>query len=188
MNALILHPTATAQWQALVHEAEHSCAVHLADELESYLVFLLMRFCDQPRLAASVLALEFLRSLEIKGLQSQTLLRDVGDKCLLFSGLFPGIAERRRVRISYFVHLGQSAYGTLADTSATPVFTALCERFVALMDILHAMRELAGTASLLPLQAQELWNDTGSPHALSVLRRHTSAVPLRENTIEKPRH
>ena len=48
MKQLILEPTVQAQWQSLVHEAQSACDRHLDETLESYLVFLLMRFADRP--------------------------------------------------------------------------------------------------------------------------------------------
>ena len=46
MTRLILEPTSVAQWQALVREAQSECNCNLDETLESYLVFLLMRFGD----------------------------------------------------------------------------------------------------------------------------------------------
>ena len=57
MSKLVLHPTSTAQWHSLVCEAESASNIYLDEELQSYLVFLLMRFLDKPAMAAKVLAL-----------------------------------------------------------------------------------------------------------------------------------
>lgn len=143
MNSLVLHPTAVAQWHALINDAQHTSQVLLNEELESYLVFLLVRFAGQPQMAQSVLALEFLESVSEAGRRSSEKLQEVGDKCLLFSGLFPGRAKKRRVEISYFVDLGQSAYATFANhagSTISPLFTELSLHFVALMSVLHATR------------------------------------------------
>jgi len=174
---LILHPTALSQWQALVNEAEHHSSIQLSEELESYLVFLLMRFSEQSDFVHSILGMEFLESLKKLKLARQESLRDVGDKCLLLAGLFPGNARRRRVRISYYVNLGQSAYDSLSETylnQFSNLFASLSDHFVGLMDILHTLRELTSEQSVLDLlQAEELWQDTQSKHALSVLRKKT---------------
>src|SRR3990167_10994247 len=107
MARLILGPTSMAQWQKLILEAEQACAVNLDEHVESYLVFLLMRFIEKPEMVTSVLGLEFLEGTQDLSRAREEKLRDVGDKCLLFSGLFPGRAERRCVKVSYFVQLGQ---------------------------------------------------------------------------------
>ena len=107
---LVVEPTEIAGWQTLVHDAQQASLLELTEELESYLVYMLMRFAGQPELVASVLALEFLENIDAMGTEQRDALRDVGDKCLLFSGLFPGRAKKCRVRVSYFVDLGQSPH------------------------------------------------------------------------------
>jgi len=167
MTALVLQPTDLAQWHALVSEAQAACECNLEEALESYLVFLLMRFADRPELARKIMALEFLRAQQPNAGQAGDL-RDVGDQCLLFSGLFPQIAEKRMVRVSYFVNIGRSAYdqlSSLVDRQSDRLFSNLAEGFVAIMDVLHAMRGLSGAPALQPLAAAELWADTGSRSA-----------------------
>lgn len=181
MAQLVLEPTATAQWQALVSEAEAACECHLNEELESYLVFLLMRFAARPDLAGRVMAVDYLRSCLAQGYQQREQLRDVGDQCLLFSGFFPEQAERRLVRISYFVNLGRSAYDMLAqrlENAAAEIYLNLAEGFVNLRDVLQAIRELDGEPSLGILQQLELWADTGSRLALKTVQAETDAVPV----------
>ena len=107
MNKLILHPTDTSQWYALVNEAQAATRHVLHENTESYLVFLLMRFAKATQLMESVIALDFLESKHAPGKRHIEFLRDVGDKSLLFCGLFPGIADRRHVRLDYFRDMGQ---------------------------------------------------------------------------------
>ena len=187
MRTLVLEPTETAQWHMLVTEAAASCDCRLDEGLESYLVFLLMRFAGRPELAASVMALEYLRGMLSLGRLRHEHLRDVGDKCLLYSGLFPRRAERRRVRISYFVDLGQAAYRQLAlapTHAGADLYARLSATFVLLMDVLQAMRGL-GDAGLDPLHTLELWNDTGSRRAYQALRRMTDATPVPGDDTKK---
>lgn len=165
MSRLILEPTELAQWQALVKEAQSACGRHLDESLESYLVYLLMRFADRPDCTARIMAEDYLMSQSLPGEQRAGLLREVGDHCLLFSGLFPQLAERRLVRVSYFVNIGRSSYQQLSavlDRGWSSVYSHLSEAFVVLMDILHAMRGLGGDSVLTPLQAMDLWQETGS--------------------------
>jgi len=92
MRQLILEPTTQAQWQTLVHEAQYACDRELDETLESYLVFLLMRFTDKPQCMSRVMAQDYLSSQAASGGERVERLRDVGDHCLLFSGLFPQLA------------------------------------------------------------------------------------------------
>jgi len=108
MDKIVTNSTSTTQWQTLVTEASKICQISLSEDIESYLVFLLMRFTGSPQIAQNLMALEFLHSTNKYGTQRSQALRDVGDQCLLYSGLFPGQARRRRVRVSYYVNIGKS--------------------------------------------------------------------------------
>ena len=182
MPELVVHGSATEEWLSLVHEAEAASAFHLDEEMQSYLVFLLMRFTEKPELATSILAVEYLQSMQTLGRVGQDQLRNVGDKCLLYSGLFPKRAERRRVKISYFVDLGRSAYQQLSEQmehGAATLYNRLADTFVSLMDILQMMRALGSPANQLdPLQAFELWQETGSQSALKILNKRTRDASL----------
>lgn len=178
MDKIVTNSTSTTQWQTLVTEASQACHITLDENLESYLVFLLMRFTGKPQIAQKIMAIELLESINHPASQKSIALRDVGDQCLLYSGLFPGRARRRRVRVSYYVDIGKSAYLSLANLGRYTdmvLFGALAERFVCLMDVLHAMREVNNQLVCLdPVQAHEIWTDTGSKHALQTLKSYTS--------------
>ncbi|MDH5445489.1 MAG: hypothetical protein OEY52_08015 [Gammaproteobacteria bacterium] len=178
MTQRILSSHSTHEWHSLVSEAQQSAGIRLEEELESYLVFMLMRYTDKPEMASSVLALDYLNGSNSLGQLRHDRMRDVGDQCLLYSGLFPERAERRRVRISYYVDLGTSAYHTAADATQKTIsqlFASLASQFVIIMDTLQAMRGISGEQlQLAPIMAFELWQDTGSQHALSQLKRKTS--------------
>ena len=179
MTSLVLQPTDTAQWHALVAEAQQACHQQLDEALESYLVFMLMRFTGRPDMAAKLMALEFLEAQKESHTKADKL-RDVGDQCLLFSGLFPQIAENRMVRMSYFVRIGRSAYdqlGALVDHNSDRLFAGLAEAFTGIMDVLQAMRSLSGDPVLQPIAAAELWADTGSRFAYRCLQQTSGATP-----------
>lgn len=182
MAKRILSSHSTHEWHTLVSDAQHNAGVHLDEELESYLVFMLMRYTDKPEMAASVLALDYLEGAHAIGQVRQDRMRDVGDQCLLYSGLFPERAERRRVKISYYVDLGRSAYHTAADATHKAIgqlFIDLASQFVIIMDTLQAMRGINAEApQLAPLVAFELWQDTGSRQARRALDEVTRAQPV----------
>lgn len=182
MNRIVTEPTATAQWHDLVHEAEEIARLTLSETLESYLIFTLMRFTQRPQLLHNIMALEFLNALNERRTRRHDNLRDVGDQCLLFAGLFPHNARRRLVRIGYFVKLGRSAYQQIHDDqqhSAFKLYGQLASDFIAMMDVLLAMRRInPGNNGLAPLEAFELWEETGSQQARAALAQNTSATPI----------
>jgi hypothetical protein len=180
MRSLILHSTMTAQWHALILEAQQACSIQLKEDLEAYLVFLLMRFTGEPSLASSVLGMDFLQSLHQSEHHLQYhQLKDVGDKCLLFAGLFPGRAIKKRVKLSYYVKLGQTAYSTLSHclSMQEELFIKLCLEFPNLMDVLQSMRETSSSAVDL-LQSLELWHETGSQLSWQRLVEARNALPV----------
>lgn len=143
MKQLVLHPTDTSQWHALVNEAQASTRLVLNENTESYLVFLLMRFMQTTQLLESVVALDFLNSINTPGRRQMELLRDVGDKSLLLCGLFPGMASRHHVTLDYFSGLGQAAYLTVAELQAAEnadLYYQLSHQFSRMQQILQAMR------------------------------------------------
>ena len=143
MKQLILHPTDISQWHALVNEAQAATRLILTESTESYLVFLLMRFSQVTKLTESIVALDFLESMHRPRPLQMQLMRDVGDKSLLFCGLFPGIAERRHVSLNYFFELGQAAYltlGELEEKESAELYFQLSKQFATLQQILQSMR------------------------------------------------
>ncbi|MDH5232082.1 MAG: hypothetical protein OEZ58_13865 [Gammaproteobacteria bacterium] len=192
MTRLFIAPTSTAQWHKLVNDAQVHCKYELEEDLESYLVFLLMRFLSRPEMVNSILAIEYLQSFTSQGQLRQIRLQEVGDHCLLFSGLFPKQAQRRRVKISYFVNLGRSAYHQLAENSlqaTAELYSQLALHFVPVMDVLHAIRRLGADSPVLePMEAMELWSDTGSKQALENLRESTQSSNIQPLDNKTPRH
>lgn len=157
MHTLLLHPTSIAQWYALLNEAQRECATYLTPELEYYLANLLIRFTNKPELANSVLGLDFLTSYCAAPFERQQLLKETGDKCLLFAGLFPEQALKRQLKLSYFITLGRSAYAMLSEQLySEEIFKALESEFSHLMDVLQATRSVAhpqpSTSALIPIQ------------------------------------
>jgi len=143
MKKLILHPTDTSQWHALVNEAQASTRLVLNENTESYLVFLLMRFSQSTQFLESVIALDFLESMQKGGRQQVELLRDVGDKSLLLCGLFPGMASRRHLKLDYYSDMGQAAYltvGEMEENQSANLYFQLSEQFLTMKQILQAMR------------------------------------------------
>lgn len=193
MTNLVTDVQATAQWHSLVKEAESHSGISLDEEVESYLVFMLMRYTQKPEMAAKIMALEYLRGVQAAGAERQAALRDVGDQCLLYSGLFPKRAEYRQVRISYYVDLGRSAYHNVAEITRKTVsqmYLHLADRFVEMMDTLQAMRSLQHKDHevLDPIRAFELWNDTHSKRARQVLTQTTPSMPVWHDPRNSKKH
>jgi hypothetical protein len=129
-------------WQALVHEAGDRIGQRLDESRESYLVFVLLRYQREQQLLARTQALEWLHAQSLVGSARTDALRDVGDRCLLIAGLFPGLAKRRRVSEDYFIDLGRGAYSEVASAGRN-AYAALFEQLA------RSYRELVGTLRAL---------------------------------------
>ncbi len=184
MLNMTANPGSDAQWRALVGEAEALTGCVLGERLETYLINLLIRVSTRADLCKGLLALDQLIGLPPLKPRADHL-RDIGDQCLLFAGLFPELAAERGVRLSQFVSLGQTAYrqlNELLQDERKAQFADLSFAFTTLLDLLHTMRELRDhEAGLTPLHAFDLWCDTGSPRALRYIRACTGAFPIRHD-------
>lgn len=181
MNHLVIQPTMTAEWQALVQEGEKACSLRLEETLQSYLVFLLMRFMKRTDIANSLIAMEWLTIPQQSPSKEHDTLQTIGDKCLLFSGFYPKRAIKKRVSIDYFTQIGRSAYSELSESHSKGLallFSSLCNHFVQLADILQAIRELSGFDVTTPLEAMEWWAKTGSQRAYRMVRKLGTGTPV----------
>jgi len=143
MGVIVTQNTTTEVWQNLVHAASSSCDRVLDEELESYLVFMLMRHTACMGIVDNIVATQYLQGMQSAGNVAAQQLQEVGDQCLLYSGFFPKQSERRLVKVRYYVDLGRSAYSHISDKmkqGTTSLYERLARYFVALMDILQAMR------------------------------------------------
>ncbi len=170
-ETLILEPTAMSAWHRLVREAAEACQVRLDENLEGYLVQTLIHLTRDLELGQHAVALQYLQALQQTGTQAGVDLRRVGDHCLLLAGLYPGLARKRMVRVSYFVQMGRSAYAHLSDRLEQQqqwLYRQLSEAFVHLTDVLHGLRR---EPPFSELEAMEYWQDTGSPAQYRRLRQ-----------------
>lgn len=182
-QTLILEETEIAQWHSLVRQAEDVYGCQLNEAMESYLVFTLMRFMKDQDLATQVVALDYLRAHGLPKSLRLEQLRNIGDQCLLLSGLYPKRAEKRLMRVSYYVNMGRSAYHHLSEgvqQATAELYQQLAEAFVMLMDLLQTIQQF-NSPTLQPIQSFELWSDTGSLNAFNQIPGH--GLPLHEKFI-----
>lgn len=176
MTSLALHTRDTAHWRALVTAAEASAQSCLDDDLESYLVMLLLRFARRGQRAGEPPVLG-------AGGASETLttegLIDAGDRCLVIAGLMPDQALAQGLPVRHFVDTGRYAFEEAARRTANPIFRRLADQFVDLMDVLQVMRTLDEDEIMVDLfRVYDQWQDTGSRYAYRLLLAATDALPV----------
>ena len=180
----ILDSSELSQWHTLVREAEHDLGCQLDEAMQSYLVFTLMRFTKNQQLNAHALAIDYLNAHHLPDSLRSEQLRNIGDQCLLVTGLFPQSAEKRQVGVSYYVDLGRSAYhhiSTVTQQGMAELYQQLAERFVLLMDLLQTIRQYSMPA-LQPIAAMELWQQTGSQTAFKQITEN--GIPVHKDFIQ----
>jgi uncharacterized protein YjiS (DUF1127 family) len=186
---LILDSSELSQWHRLVQEAERDYGCQLDEAMQSYLVFTLMRFTKNSLLNSKALALDYLTSHHLPNDLRSEQLRDIGDQCLLVSGLYPQSAEKRQVGAGYYVDLGRSAYfniSTITQQGIADLYQQLAESFILLMDLLQTIRQYTVPA-MQPIAAIELWRQTGSRAAFAQISDH--GIPVYESLLhDKNKH
>lgn len=134
-------------WHDLVNESLGKTELHFSDFVHQYLVLTLHAYSKRIELATIVSATAFLQNVNIETTANVIMLRDVGDQCLLLSGLFPDSTKSKRVSDTYFSLLGKEAYYVLsfANTpwpASQSLFFQLFDNFSDLVNVLRAMRQL----------------------------------------------
>jgi hypothetical protein len=172
---MLANSSSLVLWHDVVKNAESRCSIVLNEDLEAYLIALLIRYSNKPDIAQQVFASAFLEAMQMRSRERNSSLQHVGDQCLLYAGLFPRAAEKKHVKINYFVDLGRSAYGAISRT-ANDLYWMLALEFVMLMDVLQSIRP---TQDLLPLEAYEQWDELGSKRARLILEEYTRGMPIK---------
>ena len=105
---------------------------------------------------------------------SDRALQRLGDVALFMAGFFPDYLARRPVDVDYYIRMGGSAYGTLADRSRTTshaigladIFAELADKFASFVEVLGHIADLGRqyTSSDI-MRLYELWIATGSRRA-----------------------
>lgn len=181
MSMIITDQSDMALWLKLVQSAGEYCHLQLDEELESYLVFMLMRHLDDTALADTVIGPRYLKGLLSQGQSGIQQLQTVGDQCLLFSGMYPKRSRRRLVRASYYVDIGRSAYLQLSDRlkkTYAQLFQNLSEHFTEMMDVLQALRFSSNHEALDSLLLIDYANENDGDYARKILRERFSQSRL----------
>lgn len=196
METIDIHLVEMAGWRALLTKAQFVAQIEIHPMLEEYLLRLLFRVTRTPRLTGlsrsrsgvdgdgnSVLTEDghlavIADTIGRHAANDQAGLATVGDHCLLSAGLFPEQAILSNFPLTNFVKVGQAAYREFGEAFDEPIFEMLSDHFVDAMDVLQTLRELEqNNICIDPLNAYQLWRDTGSTYAWQILRRITPSLP-----------
>jgi hypothetical protein len=163
----------TQLWQSALGEAQSRAHLTLPESQESYLVFTLVRHSRDGVLAGRTLALEFLEGVSGERALREDRLRDVGDRCLLIAGLFPGLGQRRCVGPDYYRDLGRAAYrelGAQPGRVMAALYAELALAFQSLVRVLARVRQGEAAGPGLAPPVMPLPDPVAAPRCGTALR------------------
>lgn len=148
-STLTIEPTEIATWLSFIRKGEEIARKNLHEDLESFLVFTLMRFVKRNDLFSFTLALEYLRaSTEQVGKKKEHTLSEVGDVSLILAGLYPERAKKLNVSSEYFSNMGKLAFTELAQNFSErglhgmkQLYLRAGSGFIEMTEILQATRK-----------------------------------------------
>jgi len=114
------------------------------------------------------------------------LLQRIGDVALFISGFFVDSLANKAVDIDYYIHMGETAYGSLSEETRgtfrgnafADIYRELAAKFQILIDVLHEVRASSQPNSdANVLRTYEIWLKTGSRRAENLLRQQ-GIVPI----------
>jgi hypothetical protein len=166
--------------------------------VEFYLVNLLREKVQTKRLFETPpegfreepLAFLYCRAIQADETQRILLLRRLGDFSLYITGFFPASLTRQLVDISYYIQMGESAYGDLSSLLArhaafSEIYADLARRFTSYVDILSEVSEKSAfkrDSDLLRLY--ETWLKTGSKRARQLLSEE-GILPVPDSSVKE---
>lgn len=152
-----------------------------------YLVDLLARFSDARELYVAQddgkqdeepLAFQLQRALEGSGEERVQALRRLGDSSLYVAGFFGDSLQRRLVDLDYYIAMGGTAYGALAQMTRArsapgafgELYSELGQKFTTIVDLFSEVSEcVAVTTNRGVVRLYERWIKTGSERLTRLL-------------------
>ena len=124
----------------IVRRAECELTINLTHEIEAYVVHLFAHYLDKPKINTEPICIKLLESNTKPIAQRKTILKEVGDECLLINAMEWG--KSRWPSTSYYADMGQMAYINRAFVQRPPedLFDDLAYEFHTTTKILRKCR------------------------------------------------
>jgi len=184
MSQLVASLSLKEFFKSLLTEVTARQRVALAEVTEFYLVNLLSEFAstdalfdreEDGRKAREPLAVLYHQALQQEREARIRTLRRLGDVSLYTVGFFSGALQGRVVGPDYYIQMGGTAYGHVADLSPTTGFAAvyreLRDKFRAVVEVLEEIsaRGMVQAGPSGALKVYESWVRTGNDRLERVL-------------------
>lgn len=186
---LVTGVSARQYFHESVDAAMHNQHIEAGEDTVGYVVNLLDNFMRAEELFEQTpdgLMLKPLASMYGHAVESQSTrqrsaaLRRLGDVALFVAGVFADSLSRKPVDVDYYVSMGGTAYGYLAEVVHGTlrarvyhsVFSELSIKFQDFVDVLGEVAERAHLSSDRDvMRLYDLWARTGSKRAANMLRK-----------------
>lgn len=177
MSELVTGSSLKEFFKSILDEVIRRQRVVIAEMTEFYLVNLLSEFAASDKLFSQEqegrkdhepLAVMYHRALQQDRDERIRTLRRLGDVSLYKAGFFAGALQSSVVGPDYYIQMGGTAYGQVADLSPgagfADVYRELCSKFRSLVDVLEEIsaRGMVQGGPTGTLKVYETWVRTGS--------------------------
>ncbi len=163
-------------FRSLLGDALQRERVKVAPITEFYIVQLLAREVSDGHHPTEILADPFAGALSASPRERVSALRSVGDRALVFSGLWweRDSRPRRPAHVAYYVQLGSIAYRTIGGSP----FEEMASKFEGIVDTLaRVSTDVLVTSSSDILRIYCMWQETQSKFAARALAARGVSVP-----------
>lgn len=184
MSQLVLNGSLKEFFKLLVGEVMRRQRVSLEEVTEFYLVNLLAEYAKAEKLftqelegrrEAEPLALLYHRALQQDRDEKIRTLRKLGDVSLYTAGFFQQSLQDRVVGPDYYMQMGRTAYGAVAELTGASAFAAVYQelhhKFTALVEVLEEIsaRGMCAAGPKGQMQVFETYARTGNERLRHVL-------------------
>lgn len=184
MSQLVLNGSLKEFFKLLVGEVVRRQRVSLEEVTEFYVVNLLAEYAEAEKLftqesegrrETEPLALLYHRALQQDRDEKIRTLRRLGDVSLYTAGFFQQSLQDRVVGADYYMQMGKTAYGAVAELSGPTAFASayqeLHAKFSAVVEVLEeiAARGMCASGPQGQMQVFEAYSRTGNERLQHVL-------------------
>jgi hypothetical protein len=172
----IIHETPMEFFRSLLGDALQQERVTVAPITEFYIVQLLAGEVSDGHHPTEILADTFAGALTSPPRERIRILRSVGDRALVFSGLWweRDRRPRRPAHVAYYVQLGSMAYRIIGGSP----FDEMASKFEGIVDTLaRVSTDVLVTSSSDVLRIYLMWQETQSRLAARALAARGVSVP-----------
>lgn len=99
--------------------------------VQTYLSYLLANYIDRPGFWKDPVALRYLE------LRSSHSAKELGDTCLVITGLFPEYGVRRGLGPEYYTNIGISSYDIAAQATGSEILSRMSTEYVLISEFLN---------------------------------------------------